>query len=423
MALKLAIVGCGGMGLRHAFAYIELRKHFDSFDLVAVCDRHEESANHVASEVETATGQRPAIYTDFDEMIASIDDLAAIDITTDTRMHHSFAIAAMKAGVSVLTEKPMGLTMRACREMAETAERTGQVLSIGEQYRRDPMNRLTSALIDAGVIGKPGFAMKVSLSGGSALMHNTGWRALKSRAGSVIIEQGVHEADLLIYLLGNIKEVYSATGLLTPNRVRQDMNPTLKKYYGHRVEDELGEEKNVEIDQEDTAMSTIKFENGMIGQLTITNASHGYAAGMNSIHGDKGTILLPPTRTGKPPIVHIEGRDEPMSHQEMLDAVPDWSLDSITAPFFENKTRMASYDVPFEAIDRILVAIELHELALAIENSTSVEVGPEEGMQALGVIYGILESGLAGRNVAVSDIIDGSINDYQQSIDSEIGYA
>ncbi|MEE8047038.1 MAG: Gfo/Idh/MocA family oxidoreductase [Dehalococcoidia bacterium] len=422
MALKLAIVGCGGMGLRHAFAYIELRKHFDSFELVAVCDRHEESANHVASEVESATGQRPDIYTDFDEMIATIDDLAAIDITTDTRMHHSFAIAAMEAGISVLTEKPMGLTMRACREMAETAARTGQVLSIGEQYRRDPMNRLTSALIDAGVIGKPGFAMKVSLSGGSALMHNTGWRALKSRAGSVIIEQGVHEADLLIYLLGNIKEVYSATGLLTPHRVRQEMNPTLKQFYGHRVEDELGDEKNVEIDQEDTAISTIKFENGMIGQLTITNASHGYAAGMNSIHGDKGTILLPPTRTGKPPVVHIEGRDEPLSHQEMLDAVPDWSLDSITAPFFGDETRIASYDVPFEAIDRILVAIELHELAQAIENNTSVEVGPEEGMQALGVIYGILESGLAGRNVAVSDIIDGSIDDYQQSIDHEIGY-
>ena len=423
MALKLAIVGCGGMGLRHAFAYIELRKHFDSFELVAVCDRHEESANHVASEVEAATGKRPKIYTDFDQMLTDIDGLAAIDITTDTRMHHSFAIAAMNAGVSVLTEKPMGLTMRACREMAETSARSGQVLSIGEQYRRDPMNRLTSALIDAGVIGKPGFAMKVSLSGGSALMHNTGWRALKSRAGSVIIEQGVHEADLLIYLLGNIKEVYSATGLFTPQRVRQDMNPTLRKFYGHRVEDELGEDKNVEIDQEDTAMSTIKFDNGMIGQLTITNASHGYGAGMNSVHGDKGTILLPPTRTGKPPIVHIEGKDEPMSHQEMLDAVPDWKLDSITAPFFGGENRMASYDVTFEAIDRILVAIEFQELAEAIANKTTVEVGPEEGMQALGVIYGILESGLAGRHVTVSDVIDGTIDEYQQPIDKEIGYA
>ena len=318
MTLKLAMVGCGGMGLRHAFAYIELRRHFDSFDLVAVCDRHAESANHVASVVESATGRRPEVYTDFDQMLAAENDIDAVDITTDTRMHHSFAIGAMESGASVLTEKPMALTMSACRTMAETAERTGKVLSIGEQYRRDPMNRLTKALVDSGIIGHPGFAMKVGLSGGSGLMHNTGWRALKSRAGSIIIEQGVHEADLLIYFLGNVKSVYSATGLFTPLRTRQEMNPTLKRFYGHRVEDEFENEQEITIDQEDTALAVLKFEAGPIAQFTITNASHGYSALLNSVHGDKGTILLPPTRTGRPPTVNLEGRDTPLSHDEML---------------------------------------------------------------------------------------------------------
>ncbi|MCI0837277.1 MAG: Gfo/Idh/MocA family oxidoreductase, partial [Chloroflexi bacterium] len=257
MTLKLAIVGCGGMGLRHAFAYIELRKHFDSFDLVAVCDRHAESANHVASEVESATGRRPRVYTDFDQLLATENGIDAVDITTDTRMHHSFAIGAMESGASVLTEKPMGLTMGACREMAETAERTGKVLSIGEQYRRDPMNRLTKALVESGIIGRVSFAMKVSLSGGSALMHNTGWRALKSRAGSIIIEQGVHEIDLLIYLLGNVKHVYSATGLFTPLRRRQELNSALKNFYDHRVEDEFENRQEIRIDQEDTALAVL----------------------------------------------------------------------------------------------------------------------------------------------------------------------
>lgn len=423
MALKLAIVGCGGMGLRHAFAYIELCRHFDSFDLVAVCDRHEESANHVASEIEAGTGRRPAVYTDFDTMLANEKDLAAVDITTDTRMHHSFAIAAMESGASVLTEKPMGLTLRACREMAATAQRTGRVLSVGEQYRRDPMNRLTKALIDSGVIGRPGFAMKVSLSGGSALMHNTGWRALKSRAGSIIIEQGVHEADLLIYLLGNVKQVYSATGLFTPRRTRQEMNPALRRFYGHRVEDEFENEQTVEIDQEDTALAVLKFEAGPIGQFTVTNASHGYSAGLNSIHGNRGTILLPASRTGRPPVVNLEGREGPLSNDEMLEAVPNWSLDATTAAFFGNRTRMASYELDFETIDRVLVAIELQELAEAIESGNPVEVGPDEGMQALGVVYGVLESGLSGSEVAVKDVIAGSVDAYQRPIDLEIGIA
>ncbi|MCI0850641.1 MAG: Gfo/Idh/MocA family oxidoreductase [Chloroflexi bacterium] len=423
MTLKLAIVGCGGMGLRHAFAYIELRKHFDSFDLVAVCDRHAESANHVASEVESATGRRPRVYTDFDQLLATENGIDAVDITTDTRMHHSFAIGAMESGASVLTEKPMGLTMAACRDMAETAERTGKVLSIGEQYRRDPMNRLTKALVESGIIGRVSFAMKVSLSGGSALMHNTGWRALKSRAGSIIIEQGVHEIDLLIYLLGNVKHVYSATGLFTPLRRRQELNSALKNFYDHRVEDEFENRQEIRIDQEDTALAVLKFEAGPIGQFTITNSSHGYSAGMNSVHGDKGTILLPHSRTGRPPTVNLEGRDEPLSHDELLEAVPDWSLDAITATFFGNRTRMASYELDFETIDRVLVAIELQELAEAIESGKPIEVGPDEGMQALGVIYGVLESGLSGSEIAVADVIAGTVDAYQRPIDLEIGIA
>ena len=66
----------------------------------------------------------------------------AVDIVTDTRMHHVFALQAFDAGVHILTEKPMALTMKACRLMRDAAEAKGLVLSIGEQYRRDPMNDL-----------------------------------------------------------------------------------------------------------------------------------------------------------------------------------------------------------------------------------------------------------------------------------------
>ena len=36
--IQIAQIGCGGMGLRHAFSYVELKKHADLFDLVALCD-------------------------------------------------------------------------------------------------------------------------------------------------------------------------------------------------------------------------------------------------------------------------------------------------------------------------------------------------------------------------------------------------
>ena len=408
------------MGMRHAHGYIELRKHFDSFTLSAVCDRHEAAANGVASAVEDATGHRPEVFTDYADMLAS--GVHAVDIVTDTRMHHTFALQAFDAGVNILTEKPMGLTMKACRLMRDAAEAKGLVLSIGEQYRRDPMNRMAKALLDAGAIGEPGFAMKVSLGGGSGLMHDTGWRALKSRAGSVIIEQGVHEADLLIYFLGDIESLSAQTGLFAPVRVREGMSGQIAQFYSHRVEDAFANAETVEIDQEDTAVSVLKFASGAVGQLTLTNASIGYGTGINTIHGSSGTMQMPPTRTGIPATIHLEGRSEPLSQQEMLDLISQWELDDVTAKFFGGQKRMGSYDVGFEAIDRILVAIEMQELATAIESGNrNVEVDAEVGMKALAVSYGILESGISGQQVSLADIMDGTVADYQAEIDRDAG--
>jgi len=407
------------MGLRHALGYIELRAQYKSFDLVAICDRHEEAANHVADVVERATGDRPKIYLDYNEMFES-ESLDAIDITTDTRMHHTLAIAAFERGVHVLTEKPMGITLAACRAMEVAAVKAGCILSIGEQYRRDPMNRLTRALITAGSIGTPTFAVKFSVGGGSDLMHGTGWRALKNRAGSVILEQGVHESDLLQYFMGDVDTVFARTGILTKIRTMAGINPNLAQFYDHRVEDQFAHGDQVEIDQEDSAFGVIGFTSGATGQFTITNASHGYSAGMNTVHGTSGTIILPPSRSGKPPNVLLEGRDDHLSGDEMLEIVPDWQLDDATAAFWNGETRIASYDMPFESSDRKLVAVELKELADSIDGKITPEVGPEVGMKGLALPYAMLESGLSGEVVSMADVLNGKTDAYQSEIDDDI---
>lgn len=419
MAKRLGLIGCGGMGLRHALGYIELRRLYDSFDLVAICDRHEQAAVHVADIVEQATGKRPTIHLDYNDML-EFEALDAVDITTDTRMHHTLALAAFDHGIHVLTEKPMGITLAACRAMEAASIRTGCVLSIGEQYRRDPLNRLTKELIDAGAIGEPTFAVKFSVGGGSDLMHGTGWRALKSRAGSVILEQGVHESDLLQYFMGDVETVYAQTGILAKIRTMAGINPNLAPFYQHRIEDQYEPGALVEIDQEDSAFGVIKFTSGAAGQFTITNASHGFSAAVNTVHGTIGTIELPPSRSGTPPKVIIEGRKNPLSCDEMLALVPDWKLDDVTAGFWDGKHRMAAYDMPFELSDRKLVAIELKELADCIDGNASPEVGPKVGMNGLALPYAMLESGFSGEVVKMTDIITGKTNAYQSDIDHEI---
>lgn len=420
MTLRLGLVGAGGMGLRHAHGYIELRQQFDSMRMTAICDLHEPAAAFVASEIEKATGERPKTYTDFNRMLEDAK-LDALDIVTDTRMHHRFAVAAFEHGVHVLTEKPMGVTIKACQMMRQAAQKHRRVLSIAENYRRDPMHRLGRALVEAGAIGEPHFLERISLGGGSALMHNTGWRALKSRAGSLIIEQGVHDADLMIYYLGDIESVYAETGLFTKTRKRTQMSPNLAKFYGHRVEDQFAGQQTVEIDQEDSAFAVLRFASGAIGHFAMSNASHGHSVGVDTIHGSAGTMVPPPSRTGKSPTVKLEGGEVPLSGAEMLSMVPDWELDDITAPFWDGRRRMASYGMPFADIDRKLIAIEYQELAEAITKRRPVEVGPELGMKSLAFAYATLESGLSHKPVRMADILEGVVEGYQKEVNAANG--
>lgn len=420
MTLRLGIVGAGGMGMRHAHGYIELRKQSDSFRLVAICDRHAQAAESVASAVEKATGDRPRVFLDLDEMLDKAG-LDALDIVTDTRMHHVFAVTAFEHGVHVMTEKPMGVTVRACHLMRQAAQKHKRVLSIAENYRRDPMNRLAKALLDTGAIGNLNFMVRIGLGGGAALMHNTGWRALKSRAGSMIIEQGVHDADLMIYFMGDIQTVYAETGLFAKTRKRSGMSANLSKFYGHRVEDEFAGQDTVQIDQEDSAFAVLRFASGAVGHYAISNASHGHSVGVDTIHGSAGTMIPPRSRTGESPVVKLEGREQPLTGDEMLSLVPDWELNEITAQFWGAQRRMASYEMPFEEIDRKLIAIEYAELALAITDGAPVEVDPDTGMKAVGLAYATLESGMGHQTVRMADVLEGSVEGYQAEVNTANG--
>ena len=420
MTVHSALVGCGGMGLRHAHGYLELRKHSDEVKMVAVCDLYESSANHVASAVEEATGDRPNVYTDFDRMLAEQKPLDAIDIVTDTRMHHVFAVKALDAGVNVMTEKPMGITIRACQIMRAAAERSGKVLSVAENYRRDPMNRLAKALIDGGAIGEPYFIYKAGLGGGSALMHDTAWRGLKTRGG-YLIDGGVHDGDLLLYFMGDVETIYAQTGLFTPVRTRIPLGGDIGTFYRHRTEDLFAGAETVEIDQEDTAFATLRFTSGAIGNYSSSNASHGYSVGVNTVHGSIGTIQLPPSRSGIGPVIHLEGRDDPIKGDDLLELVPDWELDDITAPFWDGARRITSYERDFRQTDRKIIGLEYLELARAIETGSPVEVGPELGMKALAVSYGTLESGASGEPVRMSQLLEGEVEEYQAEINEAAG--
>ena len=132
-------------------------------------------------------------------------------MTTDAGSHHRVAPACLEAGLHVLCEKPLAVTVRGCTLAIETARRVGRILSVAENYRRDPINRLVRALIDDGAIGAPRLMIETSI-GGRDRIAITPWRHMK-RTGAITLDAGVHYADILRYYLGEVRTVYGETRL------------------------------------------------------------------------------------------------------------------------------------------------------------------------------------------------------------------
>ena len=423
MSFKIALVGCGGMGRRHAHGYIELRKYFDTVEMTAVCDVHADVAATVADEIGDATGSRPVIYTDFYEMIADAD-LDGVAIVTSTPMHHLFAIKAMEAGLHVITEKPMGLTLKACRQMREVSNATGKVMAVAENYRRDPMNRLTRALIEAGAIGTPYFALDIGVgSSNGAVMHSTVWRAKKEQAGGAPLDAGVHNADMLLYLLGGANTVFAETSINESQRTLRPMSevaPGLAAMYDHRKEDGYSTGDAVEQTAVDTAFATIRFKSGAIGQLLMTDTSHGQSLGVSTISGSEGTMYRPQSRSGESPrIVRADGTE--ITGDALLDLVPEFELDDITSTLWNGAKRISSYEMNFQDIDSKILAYEYLDMVQAAESGGQPEVGPQEGMDALALAYAMMESGVSGMPVTVEDVAEGRASKFQDDIDAEMG--
>ena len=63
--VKMALIGCGGMGTRHLYGVRELaRSPFNNIELVALCDIRRENVELAATEVEELLGCKPATFTD-----------------------------------------------------------------------------------------------------------------------------------------------------------------------------------------------------------------------------------------------------------------------------------------------------------------------------------------------------------------------
>ena len=415
--MRLAIVGCGGMGHRHLAGLAELhRAGLNHFELVGACDPVLENAESLAQQAEEHFEKRPTVVGNLEELAAL--GVESVDITTTPSHHHTVAIEALQRGWHAMVEKPMGLTVRACNLMCKAAEQSDGILSVAENYRRDPINRLAKALLQAEVIGAPRLLLHNAIGGGDRMLISV-WRHQKNSSG-ILLDVGVHYTDMMEYLLGEVASVYAQTRL--HERIRKNPMagaPASASTGGvyERWQREMPSE--FEATAEDAAYATLLFKNGVVGQYIEDHAGHGQGMWRRMIFGSAGSLELPGDRSGGSIMLKLDSA-ESVDDERILDLVPNFRLDSVTATLFGGE-QLWHYNFPFPETDRKIIAIEYADFATAIQHGSTPEVDAYQGTRAVALSYAILESGALGRLVTLDEMMSEQVDAYQREINESLG--
>lgn len=155
--IVMGAIGVGGQGTRHVGGGIWVQGggflSKPEVQFVAICDVNANHRNRGVDIVNKHYGSNDcASYNDFRELTAR-QDIDAVLVATPDHWHVLTSIAAVKAGMDVYCEKPMSLTIRQAREMADTVKRYGRIFQTGTQQRSWREFRVACELVRNGYIG------------------------------------------------------------------------------------------------------------------------------------------------------------------------------------------------------------------------------------------------------------------------------
>ena len=217
--MRAGLVGLGFMGAAHLNNYVEMAKNKAGINLVAICDVNKEklaSAEATQGNLEIGGSKLDLspykLYSDMEEMIKA-ENLDYVDLCLPTYLHAPLSIKAMELGVNVFCEKPFARSTAECRQMIETAKRTGKKLMIGHTLRYWDAYVFAKDYIDRGVFGKCTGAYFYR-GGATPIWSWENWLLSKEKSGGCLLDQHVHDVDTIVWMFGLPKAV-STSGINT----------------------------------------------------------------------------------------------------------------------------------------------------------------------------------------------------------------
>lgn len=262
--IGVALVGSGAMGTVHA----AIASGIDALRVVAVVDPIVESAARLAARLAAAGFRRPIDCATLEDALSS-PDVDLVVITTPSGMHVSQAAMALDAGKHVLIEKPLDVDLARARAMADRAAQAmqkGLVASVISQHRYDTASVIVADALKAEAFGRVTTAIaSTAWWRPQSYYDSADWRGTWALdGGGALMNQGVHNVDLLMSFLGRPVEISGQMALLAHSG----------------------------IEVEDSVVAAIRFESGALASLHGTTAAYPGLSTRLHVMGSQGSAII-----------------------------------------------------------------------------------------------------------------------------------
>lgn len=254
--VRAGIIGCGKIAQTHAAALSQL----EEADFVAVCDADATRAQALADEYGV-----PNVFSDMHEMLHS-GLVEVVMVCVPHPIHEKVVVAAAEAGVHMLCEKPVAITLEEADRMIAAADTAGVQFGVIFQRRFWSAAQRMRKAIDAGQLGNTTLGeVSVRIWRSQAYFDSDPWRGTwATEGGGVLMNQAVHAIDQFVWFMGDPVEVVGRIATLRHGDY---------------------------IDVEDTAVATVVFENGGLGVIQAASTFEQAFGFRVAVHGDSGAAV------------------------------------------------------------------------------------------------------------------------------------
>ncbi|WP_421663828.1 Gfo/Idh/MocA family protein [Lysinibacillus telephonicus] len=340
--MKFAIVGCGRIALKHAEAIVSL----PNAELVAVCDIDKEKVETFSEKYNSKK------FLDYYEMLED-KEIEVVNICTPNALHAEMAINAIEKGKHVMIEKPIAINLEDADRIIEAANRMGVKAASVHQNRFNDAIQKTRNALENGMFGKMSHGVaSIRWNRNQEYYNQANWRGTFAAQDGILMNQCIHNIDLLRWMMGPVKSV---------------IGKTVTRF------------RNIEM--EDVGSAILEFENGALG--IIEGAGTIYPTNLEetlNLFGEKGTVCI-----GGIAVNRIENwRFSEEYKEEELNVLAEQEDNPPTV-----------YGYGHAAI--------ISDMIQAIEDDREPYVTLQDGRNAIEIVLAIYESSKTGKPVILNN--------------------